>query len=83
MITLFFKDFLKIESLQPKLHSILFFLSNDIFADYSEHPEAKEVIETLVSDHGFEKSYVIQILQSAKKQETIRKILANTSISKI
>ena len=50
---------------------ILFFLSNDIFADYSEHSEAQEVIETLVLDHGFEKSYVIQILQSAKKQEKI------------
>ena len=50
---------------------ILCFLSNDVFADYSGHPEAKEVIETLVSDHGFEKSYVIQILQSAKKQEKI------------
>tara|TARA_B100001027_G_scaffold37516_1_gene23419 strand:- start:1431 stop:2462 length:1032 start_codon:yes stop_codon:yes gene_type:complete len=50
---------------------ILCFLSTDIFADYSQHPEAKEVIETLVSDHGFEKSYVIQILESAKKQEKI------------
>ena len=50
---------------------ILFFLTNNIFADYSEHPEAQEVIETLVRDHGFEKSYVIQILESAKKQEKI------------
>ena len=50
---------------------ILFFLTNNIFADYSEHPEAQEVIETLVRDHGFEKSYVIQILKSAKKQEKI------------
>ena len=50
---------------------ILFFSTNNIFADYSEHPEAQEVIETLVRDHGFEKNYVIQILQSAKKQEKI------------
>ena len=50
---------------------ILLFLSNDIFSDYSEHPEAKEVIESLVRDHGFEKSYVIQILGSARKQEKI------------
>ena len=50
---------------------ILFFLSTDIFADYSEHPAAQEVIETLVRDHRFEKSYVIQILESAKKQEKI------------
>ena len=50
---------------------ILFFSTNNIFADYSKHPEAQEVIETLVRDHGFEKSYVIQILESAKKQEKI------------
>ena len=50
---------------------ILFFLSNDIFSDYSKHPEAIEVIETLVRDHGFEKNYVIKILESANKQEKI------------
>ena len=50
---------------------ILFFLSNDIFSDYSKHPNAKEVIATLVHEHGFEKSYVIKILESAKKQEKI------------
>ena len=49
----------------------LLFLSNYIFANYSEHPDAKEVIETLVRDHGFEKSYVIKVLESAKKQEKI------------
>ena len=51
--------------------TILLFLSNDIFADYSKHPDAKEVIETLVQDHGFEKSYVIKVLESAKRQEKI------------
>ena len=50
---------------------ILLFLSNYIFANYSEHPDAKEVIATLVRDHGFEKSYVIKVLESAKKQEKI------------
>jgi membrane-bound lytic murein transglycosylase B len=51
---------------------ILFvFFPNAVFANYSEHPEAQEVIKTLVSEHGFDKSYVIQILQSAKKQERI------------
>ena len=47
---------------------VLLFLSNNIFSDYSKHPDAKEVIATLVRDHGFEKSYVIKILESAKKQ---------------
>ena len=50
---------------------VLLFLSNNIFSDYSKHPDAKEVIATLVRDHGFEKSYVIKILESAKKQEKI------------
>ena len=51
---------------------ILFvFFPNVVFANYSEHPEAQEVIKTLVSEHGFDKSYVIHILQSAKKQERI------------
>ena len=51
---------------------ILFvFFPNVVFANYSEHPEAQEVIKTLVSEHGFDQSYVIQILQSAKKQERI------------
>ena len=48
-----------------------FFFSSLIFADYSEHPEAEDVIEILVTEHGFKKSYVIQILQTAKKQERI------------
>ena len=46
-------------------------LSNAILANYSEYPEAKEVIETLVNEHGFDENYVIQILQTAKKQEKI------------
>ncbi len=51
---------------------ILFLLfSNAILANYSEHPEAQDVIETLVSEHGFDKSYVTQILQTAEKQEKI------------
>ena len=50
-----------------------FFLtfSNPILANYSEHPEAQDVIENLVNEHGFDKSYVTQILQTAKKQEKI------------
>ena len=51
------------------LFIILLFLSNNISANYSKHPNAKEVIATLVHEHGFEKSYVIKILESAKKQE--------------
>ena len=51
----------------------IFFLifSNAIFANYSEHPEAQDVIETLVTEYGFDESYVAQILQTAKKQDKI------------
>jgi len=51
---------------------ILFLLfSNDILANYSNHPEAQDVIEILVTEYGFDKNYVVQILKTAKKQERI------------
>ena len=53
------------------LISFLLLFSNSMLADYSEHPEAQDVIETLVREHNFDKSYVIKILQTAKKQERI------------
>ena len=56
---------------------VLLFLSNNIFSDYSKHPDAKEVIATLVRDHGFEKSYVVKVLESAKKQEKILKSMSS------
>ena len=52
------------------LFALLFF-SSFILADYSKHPEAQDVIEILVSEHGFDKNYVTKILQTAKKQERI------------
>ena len=61
-----------------KLLFILFVLfSNSMLADYSEHPEAKDVIKTLVSEHGFDERYVIKILQTAKKQERILKSMSS------
>ena len=55
-----------------KYFFILFlFVSNAILANYSEHPEAREVIETLINEHGFDENYVTQILKTAKKQEKI------------
>jgi membrane-bound lytic murein transglycosylase B len=49
----------------------LLFFSNTILSDYSQHPEAQDVIKTLVTEHGFDESYVNKILQTAKKQERI------------
>ena len=47
---------------------ILFNLS--IFADYSTHKDSRGVIDELVSKHGFEESYVIDVLKQAKKRKT-------------
>ena len=41
-----------------------------IFADYSNHKDSKVVIDELVNEHGFEESYVINILKQAKKRKT-------------
>ena len=51
------------------LISILF--TSPIFTDYSEHPEAQDLINDLVQDHGFERSYVIKVLQAAEKKDKI------------
>ena len=47
---------------------ILFNLS--IFADYSTHKDSRGVIDELVSKHGFEESYVVDVLKQAKKRKT-------------
>ena len=48
-----------------------------MYADYSKHSEAQDVIEELVSEHGFDKDYVLTILQSAKKQQSILKSMSS------
>ena len=50
------------------LIAILFNVS--VFADYSNHKDSKEVIDELVNEHGFEESYVINVLKQAKKRKT-------------
>ena len=57
---------------------LLIFLSqNLVYADYSKHSEAQDVIEELISEHGFDKNYVLRILQSAKKQQSILKSMSS------
>ena len=41
-----------------------------VFADYSNHKDSKEVIDELVNEHGFEESFVINVLKQAKKRKT-------------
>ena len=51
--------------------------TNYIFADYSKHPEAQDVISTLIKEHGFDESYLVKTLQTAKKQEQILKSMSS------
>jgi len=51
--------------------SILILLANFSFADYSNHPEANDLIDSLVKDYNFERSYVIKVLEIAQKQNKI------------
>ena len=51
--------------------------TNYIFADYSKHPEAQDVISTLIKEHGFDESYLVQTLQTATKQEQILKSMSS------
>ncbi|MDA8884909.1 lytic murein transglycosylase B [Gammaproteobacteria bacterium] len=53
------------------LLSIFLIFSSFIASDYSEHPEAQDLIDILVKDHGFEKTYVIDVLKSAKRKDKI------------
>ena len=41
-----------------------------IFADYSNHRDSRTVIDELVNEHGFDESYVIDVLKQAKKRKT-------------
>ena len=61
--------------------SFFFLFVNLVYADYADHPEAADVINTLVTEHGFEKSYVIKVLQSAKKQEKILESMSSPAES--
>tara|TARA_B100000795_G_scaffold157758_1_gene118436 strand:- start:22484 stop:23518 length:1035 start_codon:yes stop_codon:yes gene_type:complete len=57
--------------------SIFIIFTNLSFADYSNHPEAQDLIDSLVNDHNFERSYVIKVLQSAEKKEKILKSMSS------
>ena len=48
--------------------TLIFNLS--IFADYSNHKDSEKVIYELVTKHGFERAYVLEVLKDAKKRRT-------------
>ncbi len=47
--------------------TLIFNLS--ILADYSNHKDSEKVINELVTKHGFERSYVLDVLKDAKKKK--------------
>ena len=47
------------------------------FADYSDHPEAKDLIDSLVKDHNFEREYVVEVLKAAQKKDNILKSMSS------
>ena len=47
------------------------------FADYSNHPQAQDLIDSLVKDHGFERSYVVDVLKTAQKKDKILKSMSS------
>lgn len=46
-------------------------ISFSAVADYSKHPLADEFVNKMVTEHGFEKKYVVGLLSKAKKQQSI------------
>ena len=49
---------------------ITLLLNLSIFADYSIHKDSEKVIDELVTKHGFERTYVLEVLKDAKKRRT-------------
>tara|TARA_B100000965_G_C19499814_1_gene716929 strand:- start:140 stop:994 length:855 start_codon:yes stop_codon:yes gene_type:complete len=45
-------------------------------ADYSSHKDSQKVIDNLVMNHGFEESYVIEVLKNAKRRDEMLRSVA-------
>jgi len=52
-------------------------LTFNAIADYSNHKDSKEVINELVRVHGFDESFVIEVLKDAKKRNEMLVSVAN------
>lgn len=46
-------------------------VSFSVAADYSKHPLAEDFVNKMVTEHGFEKKYVVGLLSEANKQQSI------------
>ncbi|ACR13761.1 lytic murein transglycosylase B [Teredinibacter turnerae] len=61
-----------------KFCSVVVFLmgSTPVLADYSTHPGAQAFVKTLVQEHQFEESYVLDMLRQAEKKQSILDAIA-------
>ena len=50
---------------------ISFLLIPSLQSSYLEHPKSKPLIDELVLEHGFEKSFVEDVLSNAERQQKI------------
>ena len=52
-----------------KIILITLIVTSSLQSDYLEHPKSKALIDELVIEHGFEKSFVEDVLSNAVKQQ--------------
>ncbi len=62
-------------SLQISLLTVMIFSANS-YADYSNHEKSQAVIDELVNQHGFEESYVIDVLKNATRRDEMLRSVA-------
>tara|TARA_B100000767_G_C19745207_1_gene528165 strand:+ start:589 stop:1476 length:888 start_codon:yes stop_codon:yes gene_type:complete len=55
---------------------LITFATSPLFANYLSHPEAKSFINEMVIKHGFEESFVRNVLSDATKQQSIIKSIS-------
>ena len=56
---------------------LLIIFNLPVIADYSNHKDSETVINELVSMHGFERSYVIEVLKNAQRRDEMLESVAN------
>ena len=54
-----------------KIILITLIVTSSLQGNYLEHPKSKALIDELVTEHGFEKSFVEDVLSNAVKQQKI------------
>ena len=71
------KDKKNIYSIRHQIFLVILILfSFNSLADYSNHNKSKDVIDELVSEHGFLESYVIEVLKNAKRRDEMLRSVA-------